>query len=145
MLDPVTGTIVMKDVSNAYITSNFDGTGLGIGEEVGYAICNGNNGTRNWNGRVPVAYGTSYPTMGATAGASTHALSVAEMPLHGHTVKMSNATGINADTLTAQNGGSSGGSTFSNGTGSVPTGNSGSGTAHNNMQPYIVTLVTMKL
>ena len=55
------GDIRMKDVSNAYISENFDGTGLGINLEVGWAIVNGQNLTRQWNGRVPLAFGTAFP------------------------------------------------------------------------------------
>jgi len=75
-----TGTIKIKDCSNAYITANFDGTGLGINEELGYAICNGNNGTRNWDDRLLLAYGASNTTMGATKGANTVTLSATNIP-----------------------------------------------------------------
>jgi len=34
----------------------------------GWAWCNGNNGTTNDDGRVSIAYGTNYPTTGATGG-----------------------------------------------------------------------------
>lgn len=37
--------VMMLSCSNAYIIANFDGTGLGIAERVGWAICNGANGT----------------------------------------------------------------------------------------------------
>jgi hypothetical protein len=40
------------------ITSKFDGTGLGKWEWYGYALCNGNNGTPNLNGRVTIGDGT---------------------------------------------------------------------------------------
>ena len=76
--------VKLIDCSNAYIASNFDGTGLGINERVGWAICNGANGTRNWDDRLPLAYGVSNLTMGATKGSNTHALTVNEMPQHNH-------------------------------------------------------------
>ena len=138
LLDPPTGTIVTKDVTNAYITANFDGTGLGINEEIGYAICNGANGTRDHNGKVMVAYGTLYPTMGASGGASAHALSVNEMPQHNHGIKYQthNAAGSGSE-RTLDNSGSA--------INANTTEYAGGGVAHNNMQPYIVSLVTMKL
>ena len=133
----LSGTVILKDVTNAYISTNFDGTGLGINEEVGNAICNGNNGTRNWNGRVPVAYGTAYQTMGATSGAATHTLTIAEMPSHGHAITQ-NANNVEGA------GKVSVGATAAEGI-APTTDNTGGGAAHNNMQPYIVTLAIMKL
>jgi hypothetical protein len=38
-------------------SSLFDTTGLGIGEMLGYALCNGNNGTPNLSGRFIVGAG----------------------------------------------------------------------------------------
>jgi hypothetical protein len=75
-----TGDMRMKDVSNAYITANFDGTGLGINLEVGWAIANGNNLTRNWDDRFPLPYGTTNATMGGSVGANTVTLSVENIP-----------------------------------------------------------------
>ena len=59
-----------------YLQLNFNSTGLGINERVGWAIMNG--ATHNYNGdiitvpndngRVVVAYGTSYTTLGSTGG-----------------------------------------------------------------------------
>ena len=63
-----TGDVMMISCSNAYITANFDGTGLGINERVGWAICNNQNGTRDYSERVPIAYGGTLLTMGATFG-----------------------------------------------------------------------------
>lgn len=133
LLDPPSGTIIIKDVSNAYITANFDGTGLGINEEVGYAIVNGQNGTRNWGGRVPLAYGGSYITMGATGGSAD-----AVVVSHTHDAG-SYHTGSGTPIYTGV-GLNSGSDTVYSSTNS--TGVSG---ANKNMQPYIVTLITMKI
>jgi len=140
LLDPNAGTIITKDVSNAYITANFDGTGLGINEELGYAICNGANGTREHNGKVMVAYGTLFPVMGASGG-SPHTVVVA----HTHTTRISNVTGTNNNTMTAVNGGSGGGTSANNGSGIVNVSETGELGTNKNMQPYTVVLVTMKL
>lgn len=51
-----------------YLTDNFDNTGLGINGMVGFAICNGNNGTRNRAGKVSVGYGPGFATIGANGG-----------------------------------------------------------------------------
>ena len=130
---PKTGTIVIKDVSNAYITANFDGTGLGINLEEGYAICNNNNTTRDWAGRVPVAYGGSFTTMGASFGTKD-----ATLVAHSHGMKYaSNSSGTKypetpyiGDTISG------------NMQGTESAGESG---IDKNYQPSIVTLVTMKL
>jgi len=53
------GDLKMIDCTNAYITANFELNGLGKNERLGWAICNGFNGTRNRVGRVPVAYGAT--------------------------------------------------------------------------------------
>jgi hypothetical protein len=64
----------IKEVSctAAYLAANFLPTGLnkglGIGERIGWAICNGNNDTPNDKGRVVVGYGiegagTNYPNI----------------------------------------------------------------------------------
>jgi hypothetical protein len=126
-----TGDIKEIDVSTAYIASNFDVTGLGTNERLGWAICNGNNGTRNRNGRVSIQYDVSnYPTLGATGG-SKDAVVVA----HSHNIKL-----YNVDTTGTKSADASG---TQSGTGTTEvTGESGT---DKNLQPYIVTLMIMKL
>lgn len=136
----LTGDVQLIDCSNSYITANFDGTGLGIAERVGWAICNGANGTRNWAGRVPLAYGTSYTLMGATGGSKD-----AILVEHTHTAKISNVTGTNNDTMTATNGGSGGGTSANAGSGTINTSSAGVSGNDKNMQPYTVVLAIMKL
>lgn len=48
----------LKDVKcdAPYIAANFNGTGLGINKRVGWAICNGQNGTPDLRGKFKVSY-----------------------------------------------------------------------------------------
>lgn len=103
--------------------------------EVGTAYGVGDGATTfnlpDWRGRTPVGVGTgsglTARARGASGGAETHPLTSAENGLHDHaqatTTILNNAGGLV---------GASGGSFGVGGT----TGNNGSGTAHNNMQPY---------
>lgn len=137
----LTGDVQLVDCSDAYITANFDGTGLGISDRVGWAICNGNNGTRNWNGKVPLSYGVDYTTMGATGGSK-------DAVVVDHTHKTIASTGAiafhNASTHFNDGGETwaSGGTTDEKLTGIVNEGVSGT---NKNMQPYTVVLAIMKL
>lgn len=130
-----TGDIKEIDVSTSYIAANFDGTGLGINERLGWAICNGNNGTRNRQGRVSLQYDpVNYPSLGATGGTKEEVLTINQIPSHSHTVPANNGSG------------SLGGANYPSGGGTtVSTSSVGGGLPHNNMQPYIVTLFIMKL
>lgn len=130
---PKTGTIVIKDVSNAYIAANFDGTGLGINLEAGFALVNGANGTRNWAGRVPVAYGGTLTTMGATFGSKD-----AVVVEHSHGIKYASNSGGTKYAETPYIGDTIGGDM-------QPTESTGVSATDKNYQPSIVTLVTMKL
>jgi hypothetical protein len=135
MIDPPIGTIRIRDVSNAYITANFDGTGKGINEELGYAICNGVvAGTRNWGGRTLVAYGTGYTTMGATGG-SKDAVVVEHEHLIGDQSGSSGSGTTNVRYI--------GKEIESNTLGEAKTDSTGVSGVDKNMQPYIVTLVTV--
>jgi len=89
----------------------------------------------NWEafgaGRVMVGLDsgdTDFDTVEETGGAKTHALSIAEMPAHSHTYTLENTRGSGSP------GAEDGDSSFS----TPSTSTVGSGTAHNNVQPYIV-------
>jgi hypothetical protein len=118
---------------STYLTANFDGSGLGRLERLGWAIMNGNNGTPNDHGKVVIAYGTAYSTLGATGGAETHTLTVPELPTNNKNVH-SSVAGITA-------GGGSGPEPWA--PSSVNFG--GSNAPHNNMQPFVVRLRIMKI
>jgi microcystin-dependent protein len=77
---------------------------------------------------------TEFDALAKTGGAKTHTLSETEIPAHTHTVNVYETEG--------------GGSTPVNGTGFVGTMNTGStggGQAHNNLQPYIVLNYIIKI
>lgn len=149
------GDIKMVDCNTQYIIDNFDETGLGKNERLGWAICNGNNNTKNRNGLVPVAYGSSYTTIGATGGSATHTLSETEMPAHTHfsfanleVGSLNNLTNTQQVAQSARSGTNSsnygmGATSTSATTGKTST--TGGGQSHNNMQPYIITLFIQKL
>lgn len=136
------GDVKEIDCNNAYMTANFDGTGLGTGERLGWAICNGNNGTQNRTGRVSVGHGSGYATLGSTGGSRD-----AVLVSHKHSsivfdsgLKAVNDTGTGAS-VTGHVELSS-----SVGDGKVDeTSTEGESGLNKNMQPYIVTLFIQKL
>jgi hypothetical protein len=116
---------------STYLATNFDGSGLGRLERTGWAIMNGNNGTPNDNGKVVIAYGADYTTLGATGG-SKDAVIVA----HTHTL------GGGVRTVAGAVG-------FGDGAGNMgsinATDSSGVSGIDKNMQPYVVRLRIMKI
>ena len=144
LLRPLVGKlqyeVIEMDVTTQYITDNFDSTGLGINLCEGFAICNGNNGTKNRDGRSGIAYGITYNFVGLTGGTADSTL-----VSHSHTAKISNVTGGDTDKFIAQNGGSGGGTTSATGTGIINTSITGGTGVNKNYHPYIVTLTIMKL
>lgn len=105
----------------------------------------------NLLGRVPVGKNSgTFSALGATGGEETHVLSAAEMPVHNHgvndpghnhvlnnaviTASSTNTTAANAGYQQITWGNTA---TTTSGTG-ISTQNAGSGSAHNNLQPYLV-------
>ncbi len=118
-------------VSQEYIDTNFNDSGLGIEIMVGYAICNGNNGTPDLDGLVSIGYGTDYNVIKAVGG-SKDAIVVA----HTHGIALNGGAG------------GSGNITFSDGVGTphnYSTDSAGISGTNKNMQPYMVLLKIMKL
>ena len=134
----LTGDVKEIDCDETYRLLNFDATGLGINERVGWAICNGLNGTKDRNGRTGIGFGSAYPTLGALGGSKDHVLSVAEMPSHSHVINE-----VYNENNQGTKVGSGGGTLEAVGTQNVSS--TGGGSPHNNMQPYIVSLFIQKL
>lgn len=138
------------DCTDDYIVANFDGTGLGINERKGWAICNGLNGTRDRRGLFPVGWDNRivdpsngwwdalYNSMGATGGEKEHELTTSELPPHSHPI---NGDGTDPTGQGAVVVGSPDGTPEVGGN----TGNAGGGDAHENRPPFIVTLFIQKL
>ena len=90
---------------------------------------------------------TEFDVLGETGGAKTHTLITAELPAHNHTINdpghthsayyNAGATTVPAEMINGNNGALSSFIINSNTTG-ITINNTGSGTAHNNLQPYIV-------
>lgn len=132
--------------NNQYIADNFDmlaGPNQGLGKEEGlwngWAICNGNNGTDNYDGQTLIGYGPNYPVVGNALGEKNHVLSLSEIPSHSHTINnikgYNNSFGTNGFYDRSQGASSA----------AIVSDNAGGGLAHNNMQPSVVILMIMKL
>lgn len=135
LLRPLVGKLQYEitelDVTTQYIADNFDETGLGKNLCLGFAICNGHNGTKNRDGRSSIAYGSNFGFVGVLGGSKD-----AVLVQHQHDIKLFDEVGVGAPA-----GGSS--SNVTNGTGKTELlGESG---ADKNYHPYIVTLTIMKL
>jgi hypothetical protein len=127
-------------VNQTYIDDNFDITGLGTDLMLGWAICNGQNGTPNMDGLVSIGYGTNYNVINAIGG-SKNAV-VVEHSHQGLFVSGSNRdNGDPGNYIITANGEPNGiqSSTL------TYTANAGVSGLNKNMQPYRVLLKIMKL
>ena len=137
------GTVVNWKFPTGVLSDYFDSSGLGIHPlTYRWAIANGANGTDNYAGRVPVGYAdgdANFGVIGQTGGAKTHALVTAEMPAHTHSITyaVGNQFAGSSTNPAVQDIGT--GSSIAN------TGSTGSGNAHNNLQPYRVALLIQRI
>lgn len=145
----LTGDVKEVDCTEAYIAANFDVTGLGINERLGWAICNGNNGTRDRGGRVGLAYGTGYTSMGATGGSKD-----AVVVQHSHTVPPLDITLPRSEADSGEVDGNkvlmsdvqaAGSFTFNDATPNTLTNQTGVSGTDKNLQPYIISLFIQKI
>jgi hypothetical protein len=121
-------------VNQTYIDDNFDITGLGTDLMLGWAICNGQNGTPNMDGLVSIGYGTNYSVINAIGGSKN-----AVVVQHNHIFTQSAGTdsGVGTQVITTGEANEQAGSF-----GMAMEGVSG---INKNMQPYRVLLKIMKL
>ena len=154
-----TGTIIAW--SGVY-TSNFDSTGLGTSTQLlGWAICNGNNGTQDLRSRTIIG-ATDGPASGApsysgssfvnatTGGSETHTLSVAELPAHSHSIQQQGGFDVVGLAVTGNDTNSSAGDATAGepdvfNPRDIVIENTGSGSAHNIMQPYMALVYLQKI
>jgi hypothetical protein len=136
-----TGDMKMVTCTNAYITANFDATGLGKNERLGWKICNGNNATIDMRKRVPIGYdhttyvsGFNYSQMGNSFGEEKHVITKNELP-----------SSIDFDGSAS---GDAGGGVLVTGNsdeGSITIATGGQDLGHNNIQPSLVVLFIQKI
>ena len=133
------GDIKERYCDAAYITNNFDVDGFGLNAEKGWRILS--KAYPNTAGKVMVNIDfndVDFDTVGENGGEKKHTLTVAEMPIHRHSISGTNNNDF----------GGLGAVPAVNYTGAEAAGNTdyaGSGTAHNNLQPYFVILKLVKL
>jgi len=135
----------------------------GLYAAIGVAYGPGNNTTTfnvpNFKGRVPVGYDasqTGFDTLGEIGGANSVALSVANLPAHDHEQAKSSrmimsqytepspSANDNNSGAVVQGRGAGRYGAYTNTEGNT-TEKTGSGTAHNNLQPYLVVNYMIKL
>lgn len=144
--------VIELDCTQQFIDDNFDlnpGSTMGLGKNlmVGFAMSNGNNGTRDRRKKTAVGYdptafvsGNDFSLIGNTFGEENHQLTIPELPAHDHNLTNLNEHNNNNALHEA--------SFFDQGYGNkskAKTDKNGSDQAHNNMQPSIVTLFIQRV
>lgn len=157
------GDIKEITCNSAYITANFNGTGLGINLRAGWAICNGANGTIDKGGRVGVGHGNGY-TVGQTGGSkdAVVVLHTHTQGPHSHKMAVGDVDGSGGGSTTTGplkrgiNYGNDSNYDLRGSTGATPDrfntesvapviNSTGENGTDKNMQPYVVTLFIQKL
>ena len=140
---PTFGIVMYSGV----VSANFPG-GLGTGEYVGWALCDGRNGTPDLRGRfiagrsntINTNYGyvnternnTDYNAIGDFGGEAEHILTVGEMPSHNHSGSTTSSDGNHSHGVQAPTscedyvGASQSGCTYARGSTSTSTNSAGS-------------------
>jgi hypothetical protein len=135
-----TGDIKLVSCDLTYLNANFETNGLGKNLRLGWAICNGSNGTPNIQGRTVIGFGTesgkSY-ALGQTGGSKD-----AVVVEHNHSINLQQLNS-NSDTGSGRlaTGGQSAEGTIPN----INTETTGVPATDKNMPPYITQLYIMKL
>jgi hypothetical protein len=107
---------------------------------LGWAICNGQNGTPNMDGLVSIGYGTNYSVINAVGGSKN-----AVVVEHSHTtLPAGQRNGENAASISAAQWANSGSFALSQNV-TLNTNTVGVSGVDKNMQPYRVLLKIMKL
>lgn len=144
-------TAINSTATNMSVTGSFNLLPKGVivawngtTAPAGWALCNGQNGTPDLRNRFITGSGGEY-ALGATGGADTVTLSVAQIPSHNHI----SVTGINwGDGILGNGSGAfsgGGGAQFGTDGSAFYTSYTGSGQAHENRPPYYALAFIMKL
>lgn len=121
--------VINKTADTFQVSTSFGGSAVDItaAGTVGAHSFQTNFLLPNLKGRVPVGKdAATFATQGSTGGEETHALTTPELSSHNHTISMATTTGAGGLVLRGQTA-----------TTDQNTGSTGSGTAHNNLQPYL--------
>jgi hypothetical protein len=141
----VTGDIKMISCTNEYRNTNFDLSGMGRLERLGWKICNGLNDTVDFGGRVPIGYDgntvdphdnvwdVAYNTLGQIVGEKKHQLSQSELP--------ENIVSLHQQMTGITGGGGSGNQPWS----PMDVNIGGNGTKFSIVQPSLVVLFIQKI
>jgi len=112
---------------------NFDGTGIGTGDLVGWALCNGQNGAPNLLDSFVMGITTSARQL-ETGGQNSVTLTIDQMPAHSHTTYASGQYEVNA-----------GATHYCANSGSTNSSSVGGGQPHENRPKYLALAYIMKL
>ena len=127
------GDIKVIKADATYLANNFEVDGLGKNLRTGWAMCNGNNGTDDLQGRVPIHYSADFPL--GTAEGSKDAVVVE----HSHGLPIEGGGNLNIASIVSN---ANSDESYSETNRTTTVGVSGK---NKNMQPYLATVYIMKL